>query len=94
MPYTFIESSNLLKATGEPLRAPNELESSSTRLWLFNDQVVDLTVDTEAESRMKANKDSLMSALDAFVHDPLVGWEDEKRKMVKRLLFAIGTIFF
>ena len=53
MPYTFIESSKLLKATGEPLRALNELESSSTRLGLFNEQVVDLTVDAEAD-RMKA----------------------------------------
>ncbi|KAJ3516810.1 hypothetical protein NLJ89_g892 [Agrocybe chaxingu] len=27
------------------------------------------------------NRDSLMSVLDAFVHDPLVEWEDEKRKL-------------
>lgn len=53
MPYTFIESSKLLKATGEPLRALNELESASTRLGLFNDQVVDLTADPEVD-RMKA----------------------------------------
>ncbi|KAG6832347.1 hypothetical protein H0H87_001811 [Tephrocybe sp. NHM501043] len=26
-------------------------------------------------------KDSLMSVLDAFIHDPLVEWEDEKRKL-------------
>ncbi|KAL6309800.1 hypothetical protein BKA93DRAFT_723405 [Sparassis latifolia] len=30
---------------------------------------------------LRENKDSLMSVLDAFVHDPLVEWEDEKRKM-------------
>ncbi|KAI6024462.1 hypothetical protein EDC04DRAFT_2869391 [Pisolithus marmoratus] len=30
---------------------------------------------------LKNNKDSLMSMLDAFIHDPLVEWEDEKRKM-------------
>ncbi|KAI6034535.1 hypothetical protein BKA83DRAFT_672562 [Pisolithus microcarpus] len=30
---------------------------------------------------LKNNKDSLMSVLDAFIHDPLVEWEDEKRKM-------------
>jgi serine/threonine-protein kinase ATR len=31
---------------------------------------------------LRDNKDSLMSVLDAFIHDPLVEWEDEKRKMV------------
>jgi len=34
---------------------------------------------------LRDNKDSLMSVLDAFVHDPLVEWEDEKRKMVSIL---------
>jgi len=29
---------------------------------------------------LRENKDSLMSVLDAFIHDPLVEWEDEKRK--------------
>ncbi|CCL98247.1 uncharacterized protein FIBRA_00241 [Fibroporia radiculosa] len=29
---------------------------------------------------LRDNKDTLMSVLDAFVHDPLVEWEDEKRK--------------
>ncbi|KAH9948812.1 hypothetical protein B0H21DRAFT_777700 [Amylocystis lapponica] len=29
---------------------------------------------------LRDNKDCLMSVLDAFVHDPLVEWEDEKRK--------------
>jgi serine/threonine-protein kinase ATR len=52
-PYCFIESARLLKATGEPLRALNELQSSSTLLGLFNDQVVDLTADAESD-RMKA----------------------------------------
>ena len=28
------------------------------------------------------NKDCLMSVLDAFVHDPLMEWEDEKRRLV------------
>lgn len=32
---------------------------------------------------LRANKDSLMSVLDAFIHDPLVEWEDEKRKSVR-----------
>ena len=31
---------------------------------------------------LRDNKDCLMSVLDAFVHDPLVEWEDEKRKLV------------
>ena len=36
---------------------------------------------------LRDNKDSLMNVLDAFVHDPLVEWEDEKRKRVRRLFF-------
>ncbi|KAJ7156082.1 hypothetical protein C8R43DRAFT_884346 [Mycena crocata] len=31
---------------------------------------------------LRDNKDSLMSVLDAFIHDPLVEWEDEKRKLM------------
>lgn len=31
---------------------------------------------------LRRNKDCLMSVLDAFIHDPLVEWEDEKKKMV------------
>lgn len=34
---------------------------------------------------LRDNKDSLMSVLDAFIHDPLVEWEDEKRKLVRTL---------
>ncbi|KAF8622078.1 hypothetical protein AX15_007222 [Amanita polypyramis BW_CC] len=30
---------------------------------------------------LRDHKDSLMNVLDAFIHDPLVEWEDEKRKM-------------
>jgi hypothetical protein len=36
---------------------------------------------------LRDNKDSLMSVLDAFVHDPLVEWEDEKRKLVCNSIF-------
>ena len=36
---------------------------------------------------LRDHKDSLMSVLDAFIHDPLVEWEDEKRKLVRELLF-------
>lgn len=32
---------------------------------------------------LRDNKDTLMSVLDAFIHDPLVEWEDEKRKKVR-----------
>jgi len=31
---------------------------------------------------LRDNKDTLMTVLDAFIHDPLVEWEDEKRKLV------------
>jgi serine/threonine-protein kinase ATR len=31
---------------------------------------------------LRDHKDSLMSVLDAFVHDPLVEWKDDKRRMV------------
>jgi hypothetical protein len=34
---------------------------------------------------LRDNKDPLMSVLDAFIHDPLVEWEDEKRKIVRLL---------
>lgn len=52
-PYCFIESAKLLKSTGEPLQALNELENASKLLGLFDDQVVDLTADAESD-RMKA----------------------------------------
>lgn len=29
---------------------------------------------------LRDNKDPLMSVLDAFIHDPLVEWEDETRR--------------
>ncbi|VDB97094.1 unnamed protein product [Peniophora sp. CBMAI 1063] len=33
---------------------------------------------------LRDNSDTLMSVLDAFVHDPLVEWEDEKRRQQER----------
>jgi serine/threonine-protein kinase ATR len=51
--YSFIESAKLLKASGEPLRALNELENSIKHLGLFDDQVLDLTADSDS-NRMKA----------------------------------------
>lgn len=32
---------------------------------------------------LRENKDSLMSVLEAFIHDPLVEWENDKRKLVR-----------
>ncbi|KAI6130247.1 hypothetical protein EDD16DRAFT_1076970 [Pisolithus croceorrhizus] len=40
---------------------------------------------------LKNNKDSLMSVLDAFIHDPLVEWEDEKRKMDRERRNAVKS---
>lgn len=34
---------------------------------------------------LRENKDTLMTVLDPFIHDPLVEWEDEKRKIVSRI---------
>lgn len=31
---------------------------------------------------LRTNKDCLMSVLDAFIHDPLMEWEEEKRRLV------------
>lgn len=32
---------------------------------------------------LRDNKDSLMSVLEAFVHDPLVEWENERKREVR-----------
>ncbi|KAF9462064.1 hypothetical protein BDZ94DRAFT_1283268 [Collybia nuda] len=40
---------------------------------------------------LRDNKDSLMSVLDAFIHDPLVEWEDEKRKLVRIHLLSLRS---
>ena len=43
---------------------------------------------------LRDNKDSLMSVLDAFIYDPLVEWEDEKRKLVgENFKFGIPLFF-
>jgi serine/threonine-protein kinase ATR len=31
---------------------------------------------------LRENKDSLTSVLEAFIHDPLVEWQDQKRREV------------
>jgi len=33
---------------------------------------------------LRENKDTLMTVLDPFIHDPLVEWEDEKRKIERQ----------
>ncbi|KAJ4486427.1 latcripin-1 [Lentinula lateritia] len=40
---------------------------------------------------LRDNKDSLMSVLDAFVHDPLVEWEEEKMKLDRKQQHANAT---
>lgn len=35
---------------------------------------------------LRIHKDSLMNVLEAYVHDPLVEWEDERMKRVRLLL--------
>jgi phosphatidylinositol kinase/protein kinase (PI-3 family) len=34
---------------------------------------------------LRDNKDPLMNVLHAFIHGPLVEWEDEKRKVVRSM---------
>lgn len=38
---------------------------------------------------LRDNYGSLISVLDAFVHDPLVEWEDQRRKNVSRMVLAL-----
>ncbi|KAF9567437.1 hypothetical protein CPC08DRAFT_22231 [Agrocybe pediades] len=53
VPYSFIDSAKLLKASGEPLRALTELENSARLHGFLDNQVVDLTEDAETQ-KMKA----------------------------------------
>jgi serine/threonine-protein kinase ATR len=54
--FSFMESAKLVKATGEPLRALQELENSMRLLGLIDDQpdVLDLTDDDDETKQMKA----------------------------------------
>jgi serine/threonine-protein kinase ATR len=49
--FSFMESAKLLKTTGEPLRALQELENSMRLLGLIDDgpDVIDLTDDDESK---------------------------------------------
>lgn len=42
---------------------------------------------------LRENKDSLMSVLEAFVHDPLVEWENDKAKIVCPILPPRTSLF-
>lgn len=52
--FSFMESSKLVKAVGEPLRALQELENSMRLLGLLESDVIDLTEDDDDTKRMKA----------------------------------------
>jgi serine/threonine-protein kinase ATR len=41
---------------------------------------------------LRDNKDTLMSILDAFIHDPLVEWRDEKRRQVSTNLKFLSVL--
>jgi len=41
---------------------------------------------------LRDNKDSLMNVLDSFIHDPLVEWEDEKRRLVRSWVGLVGYV--
>ena len=52
--FSFMESAKLVKATGEPLRALQELENSMRLLGLIETDVIDLTDDDDETKKMKA----------------------------------------
>ena len=54
--FSFMESAKLVKATGEPLRALQELENSMRLFGLIENRpdFVDLTEDDNETKRMKA----------------------------------------
>lgn len=56
MGFSFMESAKLVKTTGEPLRALQELENSMKLLGLIEDKpdVIDLTEDDDETKKMKA----------------------------------------
>lgn len=40
---------------------------------------------------LRDNRDTLMAVLDAFIHDPLVEWEDERKRMVSIIISSSVT---
>ncbi|KAF5371168.1 hypothetical protein D9758_004152 [Tetrapyrgos nigripes] len=79
-PFSFIESARLVKATGEPLRALQQLENSMRVEGLLEDkdsQLVDLTMDNDEEAiRFKAKVSSLRAR-----------WMQESQRFVKGVVF-------
>ena len=59
--FSFMESSKLVKATGEPLRALQELENSMRLLGLIESDVIDLTEDDDETKRMKAKASAIFT---------------------------------
>jgi len=59
--FSFMESAKLVKASGEPLRALQELENSMRLLGLIETDVIDLTDDDEETKRLKAKVSSNFS---------------------------------
>ncbi|KAL1743103.1 hypothetical protein HDZ31DRAFT_83646 [Schizophyllum fasciatum] len=53
-PYSFVESAKYVKATGEPLRALQDLENSMKLMGILDDNMYDLTVDQSELKRIKA----------------------------------------
>ncbi len=58
-PFSFIQSTKLVRARGEPLRALQELENAMRSSGLLGSQrqdnaVIDLTASDEGETRLKA----------------------------------------
>lgn len=43
---------------------------------------------------LRDNRDSLMSVLDAFIHDPLVEWEDERKRLVSGFQISIPCLIY
>lgn len=65
--FSFMESAKLLKATGEPLRALQDLENSMRLLGLMENkadsEIIDLTEDDEDGKQLKAKVSSLCAVL-------------------------------
>ncbi|TRM67831.1 hypothetical protein BD626DRAFT_449908 [Schizophyllum amplum] len=60
-PYSFIESAKYVKATGDPLRALQELENSMKLMGILEENMYDLTVD-QSELKMIKAKAHLLRA--------------------------------
>lgn len=66
-PFPFMESSKLLKVTGEPLRALVELENSM-KLHGLLEEVLDLTVELDEETKRMNAKARVYVKRTVFIH--------------------------